>query len=265
MLGRGIRFGYSTCFAKTRLPLLRPWFLALAAGVANIEMSVDGHDELGQPQVRVNLRPLANPLPLGLYSFGIGMLLLGAQATGWIPLKENLQVGLVLASFVFPLEGLAAIFGFLARDTLAATVLGLFTTSWLTFGLALIIGPPGASSIALGFYLLAFAAAVIALAAIAVSGKPLIALVLSLSAARAILDGLYQVSALTGFEEVSGYVALAIAAFAWYAGTAFVLEDLRQNRLLPVFRRGAAQAAMDGDMHDQLVRATGEAGIRQQL
>jgi hypothetical protein len=48
----------------------------------------------------------------------------------------------VLASFVFPLEGMAAIFAFLARDTLVATVLGLFTTSCLTVELALIIGPP---------------------------------------------------------------------------------------------------------------------------
>src|SRR5436305_15211454 len=99
-------------------------------------MSVDGQSGVARPQLSINLRPLANPLPLGLYSFGIGMLLLGAQSTGWIPLKENLQVGLVLASFVFPLEVVAAIFAFLARVTLAATVLGLFTTSWLTVGLS---------------------------------------------------------------------------------------------------------------------------------
>jgi hypothetical protein len=69
---------------------------------------------------------------------------------------------------------MAAIFAFLARDTLARTALGLFTTSWLTLGLALVIGPPGVASLTLGFYLLAFAAVVIALAAIALMGKPLI-------------------------------------------------------------------------------------------
>jgi hypothetical protein len=57
-----------------------------------------------------------------------------------------------------------------------------------------------ASSIALGCYLLAFAAPVIALAATALTGKPLIALTLLLSAARAILDGLYEVSGSIGFE-----------------------------------------------------------------
>lgn len=228
-------------------------------------MSTNGDTALQRPHVEINLRPLANPLPLGMYSFGIGMLLLAGQSTGWIPVKEELQVGLLLASFVFPLEGLAAIFAFLARDTLAATVLGLFTTSWLTIGLSLIIGPPGTSSIAIGFYLFAFSAAVIALGGVSLSGKPLIALTLTLSAARAILDGLYEVSGRTGFENVAGYVALAIAAVAWYAGTAFLLEDLRQKPLLPVVRRGAALSAVQDDLHDQLERPAGEAGVRPQL
>lgn len=228
-------------------------------------MTVDGNPDLAQTAVRINLRPLASPLPLGLYSFGIGMLLLAAQSAGWVPLKESSQVGLVLASFVFPLEGLAAIVAFQARDTLAATVLGLFTTSWLTIGLALITGQPGANSLTLGFYLLAFAAAVIALAGIALTGKPLLALVLSLSAARAVLDGIYELSASTSLERASGFVAAAIAGVAWYAGTAFLLEDLRQGAALPVFRRGAAKAATDEELSAQVQRASGEAGVRQQL
>jgi uncharacterized protein len=102
---------------------------------------------------RINLRPLGNPLPLGLYSFGVGMLLLAAQSAGWVPLKETSQVGLVLATFVFPLEGVAAINALWARDTLAGTVLGLFTTSWLALGLLFITAQPGATSATLAFYL----------------------------------------------------------------------------------------------------------------
>ncbi len=112
--------------------------------------SIDGDTGLSRPAVRINLRPLANPLPLGLYSFGIGMVLLAAQSAGWVPLGQTDQIGLVLATFVFPLEGLAAIVAFQARGTLTSTVLGLFTTSWLTIGLALIIEPPGKSSLAAG-------------------------------------------------------------------------------------------------------------------
>src|SRR5436190_658588 len=85
-------------------------------------------------QTRIMLRPIGSGLPLGFFSFGIGMLLLGCQAIGWIPVDEQKDVGMLLISFVFPLELVATIFAFLARDTLGATTLGLFTTSWLALG-----------------------------------------------------------------------------------------------------------------------------------
>src|SRR3954454_12911247 len=89
-------------------------------------MSGDGADPSGTP-IRINVRPLASPLPLGLFSFGVGMLLLAAQTAGWVPVGQASQVGLLLAAFVFPLEAVATIIAFLARDVLAATVLGLFS------------------------------------------------------------------------------------------------------------------------------------------
>lgn len=222
-------------------------------------------DGLAEPALRINLRPLGNPLPLGLFSFGIGMLLLAAQTGGWIPLGQTSQVGLLLAAFVFPIEGAAMIMAFLARDTLAGTVLGLFTTSWLALGLTLIISRPGTNSATLGFYLIGFAAPVISLSIIALNGKPLIALLLGLSATRAILDGIFQLSGALSVEHAAGYVAAAIAAVAWYTGTATLLEDLRQRSVLPVFRRGASHTAIQGDIHKQLEHAGGEAGVRQQL
>lgn len=222
-------------------------------------------DGVGDPAVRINLRPLANPLPLGLFAFGIGMLMLAAQTAGWVPPGEDKQVGLLLASFVFPLEGLATIFAALARDTVAATVLGLFTTSWLALGLQLLTGKPGATSHAVGFFLLAFAAPIISLAVLAAAGKPLITLTLVLSAARAILDGVYQFSGSTGIEHAAGYVAAAIAGVAWYAGTAMALEDVGQRAVLPVLRRGAGTTAMQGGLEIQLEHAIGEAGVREQL
>jgi succinate-acetate transporter protein len=225
--------------------------------------SENGH--LGPPSVRINVRPLANPLPLGMFAFGIGMLLVAAQSAGWVPVAEAAQIGIILAAFVFPLEGVATLMAFLARDTLAATVLGLFTTSWLTLGLLLITGHPGALSATEGIYLLGFAGVVISLAVIAFAGKPLIGLLLVLSAARSVLYGLYELTLTPGLEHASGYVAAAIAAIAWYAGTAFALEDIRQQAVLPVLRRGAATAAMDGDLEHQVDRARHEAGVRQQL
>src|SRR3954468_6630282 len=121
-------------------------------------MSTDGSDTRGHPsQTRIVLRPVGSALPLGFFSFGIGMLLLGCQAVGWIPVGEQRDVAMVLIAFVFPLELVATIFAFLARDTLGATTLGLFTTSWLTLGWAQISSPPGSTSVTLGIYLFGFA------------------------------------------------------------------------------------------------------------
>jgi uncharacterized protein len=214
---------------------------------------------------RIVVRPLATPLPLGLYSFGIGMLMLAAQSAGWVPVEQSKDVGLIVATFVFPLESAAAIFAFLARDALAATVLGLFSTSWLTIGLTLILGPPGSQTAALGFYLVGFAAAVGTLGVLGLSGKPLLSLILALSTARAIIDAIYQFSGTIGIERAAGYVAAAIAAAAWYAGTAMVLEDVKQVTVLPVFRRGASRTAIDGELADQLGGLDSEAGVRRPL
>src|SRR5204863_7807948 len=113
---------------------------------------------------RIMLRPIGSGLPVGFFSFGIGMLLLGCQAIGWIPVSEQKDVGMLLMSFVFPLELVATVFAFLARDTLGATTLGLFTTSWLALGWADLSAPPGSTSVSLGVYLFGFAFVVLLLA-----------------------------------------------------------------------------------------------------
>ena len=95
---------------------------------------------------------------------------------------------------------------FFARDTLAATVLGLFTTSWLAFGLLLITAQPGAISTTEGVYLLGFAGPVASLALIAAAGKPLLALTLVLCATRALLFRPYELTRTPGLEHVGGYV-----------------------------------------------------------
>jgi succinate-acetate transporter protein len=225
----------------------------------------NGRPTNGAGPIRITVRPLGNPMPLGLFSFGIGMLVLAASSAGWAPVTESHQTGVILAAFVFPLELLATIMAYLARDTLAATTLGLFTTSWLALGLLLVLGVPGAISITEGVFLLAFSGAVVSLAAIAATGKPILALTLALSAARAILYGLYEVTATIGLEHAAGYVAAAIALVAWYGGTAFAVEDLRQRPVLPVGRRGAARMAMEGPLSEQIAHARGEAGVREQL
>jgi uncharacterized protein len=215
-------------------------------------------------QTRIMLRPIGSGLPLGFFSFGIGMLLLGCSAIGWIPVDEQKNVGMMLMSFVFPLELIATIVAFLARDTLGATTLGLFTTSWLALGWGLDSSPPGSTSITLGVYLFGFATAAALLALMSIPGKPFFSLLLSAAVARMVLSGVYEVGGAPEWYKVSGGFGIALAALAMYGGTALALEDSRQQELLPLFRRGGADQAFQG-YEAQLERLEAEPGVRQQL
>jgi succinate-acetate transporter protein len=203
-------------------------------------------------QATIFLRPIGSSLPLGFFSFGIGMLVLGCQAIGWIPVSEQREGGMILMAFVFPLELVATVFAFLARDTLGATTLGLFTTSWLTLGWSQLSSPPGATSVTVGIYLFGFATAVLLLSTLSTLGKPFFSLLLLVAVARMTV------------LEVSGGFALALAALAMYGGAALGLEDAHQREVLPLFRRGAAAASFEG-YEQQLERLEAEAGVRQQL
>jgi succinate-acetate transporter protein len=210
------------------------------------------------------LRPIGSGLPLGFFSFGIGMLLLGCSAIGWIPVGEQKDVGMLLMSFVFPLELVATIVAFLARDTLGATTLGLFTTSWLALGWADRSSPPGTTSITLGIYLFGFATAAALLALMSIQGKPFFSMVLSVAVARMVLSGVYEIGGAHRWYTISGGIGIALAALAMYGGTALALEDSRQQELLPLFRRGGAEQAFQG-YEAQLARLEAEPGVRQQL
>jgi hypothetical protein len=56
-----------------------------------------------------------------------------------------------------------------------------------------------------------------------------------------------------------------ISALALYGGLAFLLEDLRGEPVLPVFRRGEARTSFEAGLADQLDRLDNEAGVRKQL
>ncbi|MDE3189898.1 MAG: GPR1/FUN34/YaaH family transporter [Acidobacteriota bacterium] len=225
-------------------------------------MSANG----GGPEehVRIVLRPLGSALPLGFFSFGIGMLLLGTQAIGWIPVHEQKDVGTIVVAFVFPLELLATIVAFLARDTLGATTLGLFTTSWLALGWGEIAQTPGQRSVATGIYLFGFATVALLLAIMSTLGKPFFSVVLGVAAARMVLAGYYETGASPAWDRVAGGFGIALAALALYGGTALALEDARHREVLPLFRRGAADRAFHG-YEEQLSRLEAEPGVRQQL
>jgi uncharacterized protein len=225
---------------------------------------VGGNGHGHEDQTRIMLRPIGSSLPLGFYSFGIGMLLLGAFALGWIPVAEQKNVGMLLLGFVFPLELIAAIVAFLARDTLGATTLGLFAASWLSLGWADYATPPGATSSTLAVYLFGFSTVALLLALMSTQGKPFVSVLLVVAVIRMVLAGYYETGGGHEWYRVSGGFGLALAALAIYGGTALSLEDASQRERLPLFRRGNAKKAFQG-YDAQVDRLESEAGVRQQL
>jgi succinate-acetate transporter protein len=158
------------------------------------------------------------------------------------------------------------VFAFLARDTLGATTLGLFTTSWLALGLSNLTAPPGSTSVTLGIYLFGFATAAGILALLSALGKPFFTVLLSLATARMVLDGLYEVGAAGRHTlDAAGWCGIVLAGLAMYGGAALALEDAKQGAVLPLFRRGQAASALDDSYETHLQRLESEPGVRPQL
>jgi succinate-acetate transporter protein len=216
-------------------------------------------------EVRIVVRPYATSLALGFFSFGIGMLLLAGMSNGWLHPSDRHTVGLFLAYFVFPLEFLSAVVAFLARDTFGATGLGLFATSWLALGIANMQASQDSVSRAVGLYELGFAFAIGLLAVAAFGGKPLIGVLLGVAMVRSALSGVHEWGGPDWAWKTAGWLALAIFFVAMYGGLAFLLEDVQQRQVLPVFRRGASREALEGGLDAQLAGLAGEAGVRQAL
>ena len=218
-----------------------------------------------EENVRIVVRPFASSLPLGFFSFAIGMLLLGGLANGWLHASDQHTVGLLLAAFVFPLETIAVVIAFLARDTFGATGLGMFSTSWLAFGLADLTSPAGQLSRAVGLMDFGFGFAIVVLAAAAFMGKPLIGTVMSLAAVRVVFSGVHEFGGPSSLWTAAGWLGVAIFVLAVYGGLAFLLEDVLQQEVLPVFRIGTSRHSVEGDLHEQLRGIGREAGVRHTL
>jgi succinate-acetate transporter protein len=223
---------------------------------------MSGTDVKPEAHTRIVLRPIGSALPLGFYAFAVGMALIGSEALGFLPASDRRAEALVLLGFVTPLELLATVLAFLARDTLGGTTLGLFGASWLTLGLTTLAAPDAADTLAV--FLFAFSAVVVLLAILSARAKPFFTVLLGLAASRQVLAGVGEIADRPGVVDAAGVVAFVLAVVALYGGTALALEDALQREGLPLFRRGAAEAAFQG-YPEQLARLGAESGVRQQL
>lgn len=186
-------------------------------------------DECGD--LRVVLRPCASPLPLGVFSFAVGMALLGGLGLGWLSGPQDVRTaGVLMAAFVFPLEMLAAVVALLAEDSAIAATLGLYATSWLGLGLGNALDPTALTNRAAGLFLAAFALVLVPLAFVAALRQSLLGAVLSVSIVRAGLQAGYELGGPHWLHVADGGAALAVLALAVCAGTVFLVESSGATR-----------------------------------
>jgi uncharacterized protein len=213
----------------------------------------------------VTLRPIAGPLALGFFGLAGATLVMSGLQLGWVDAAEGRQVALCILAFTVPLQLTASIFGFLARDGVAATGMGLLSGIWAAVGLVTLVGEPGSTSDALGLFLLVAGIAMWAPASSATASKLVPALVLFTAGLRFVLTGVYQLTAAEEWEDVAGAVGLFLGAFALYAAYAAEYEDVLKHSLLTLGRRGKGELAVKGTYSQQIAEVAHEPGVRQQL
>jgi succinate-acetate transporter protein len=216
---------------------------------------------------RVVLRPLGSSLPLGLVGVAVASGMLSVLELGWIRVVEGSTVGLVALAFAFPIQLVATVFAFLARDPVAGTGLGIFSGVWLTTGLSQLMSAPGTTSDAVGFFYILAAGALflVVLAAAASGGKLILGLVVAIGATRVLVTGLYEIFGTSALELTAGTLGLVLSTVAFYAVLALLMEDAAHRTILPTLRRGGARTALRGDLSEQFARVQQEAGVREEL
>ncbi len=218
-----------------------------------------------RPDATVVLRPLGTPLPLGLTGLAIASLVFSGVDLGWIPTAQAHDAAVAVLAGALPLQTLACLFAFPARDGPTAGANALLAATWAAFCLVQLDSPAGAISGALGLQLTVAGSLLIGMAAAQALGKPLVAAAIALAGARFVLTGVYELGGATEWQDAAGALGLAVAAVAAYAVVALELEDALDREVLPTFRRGQGQRALEASETAQLEHVEHEPGVRRQL
>jgi len=104
---------------------------------------------------RVVVRPMGTPLPLGFLGLFAATLGFSALQLGWLPPEQGRNIALGVLALTVPTQLVAALYGFLARDPVAGTGMGVLFGTWGAAALVTLTSPPGAHSAGLGVLFLA--------------------------------------------------------------------------------------------------------------
>jgi uncharacterized protein len=210
------------------------------------------------PDARVVLRPVATPLPLGFLALVLATTVFSAVQLGWVAPDQARVAGITAVAATVPLQFAVAVLGFLARDPVAVTGMGLLAGTWAVVGLTTLTSVPGTVSPGLGVLLLTAGVAMLVPAAGAVTSKIAPALVMALAGCRFAVTGVYQLEGSAAWKAAAGWTGLVLAVVALYTALALQLEGGGERTVLPVGRRGAGRLPEAAE----LLR---EPGVRAQL
>src|SRR5579875_2519042 len=173
---------------------------------------------------RVFLRPIADPFALGFIGLAGDTVTVAGMELGWISHSDALHVGIIVLIFAPLLQVIACVFGFLGRDAVAATGMGMLAGTWAIIGAVMLTSKPGASSHALGTFLFLAGAGMLVSANTAAMSKLVPAIVMALTGLRFILTGIYQFIPTTSWKMAAGIVGLVLGFAAVYGAASLEIE-----------------------------------------
>lgn len=229
-----------------------------------MQPSADGTDDQFRA-TRVVLRPIANPFPVGFAGLAAASVTVAGTELGWIGHPDFVHAGLIVLIFAPLLQLIACVFGFLGRDAVAATGMGVLAGTWASIGAVTVTSPAGSVSHALGTLLFLAGAAVLVSVFIAATAKLVPAIVMFLTAVRFVVTGIYEFVPDPGWKTAAGVVGLVVAFAALYGMASLEIEGMRRSPLLPTWRIGQGRQALSRDLPSQVREVAAEAGVRKQL
>jgi uncharacterized protein len=211
---------------------------------------------------RIVLRPIGSPLPLGFFTVAIDSVLVSALQWGLLPAVDGRAVALIVFP-AFVVQVIVGIFAFLGRDSIAATLMMSFATTWLIDALIFYADPPGAAA-AIGIFFIVFSVFAAFMLASALPKRALAA-VLVVAVPRFLIAGIAELTGRPGIAQAGAVLGFLLAAVAMYTAFALLMEDSRGREVLPIGRLAMAHHATHGSLAMQLRDIERQADVRRTL
>jgi succinate-acetate transporter protein len=202
-----------------------------------------------RPEARIFLQPVAAPSVLGYFALASALIVYGTWfAGGWGTEKDPSSFFPFLLLFGGVGQLGAALWSYRARAAVAAALHGSWAAFWMGLGLiylletthTIVVPPRYAHWGSLGQWMIYMSVVSFTTAFADLARSPIGFLAQAILGAGAACAAVALLTASSGWEHVAGWLFVAAAAFAFYAGAALMLDTVYGKVALPLLRRGKA-------------------------